>query len=277
MKKIGLIVVMSAFIFAKQSERAFGIKVVTLRKGNISKFVPLYGQVLSKKMGYVFTPMPGKLLRFTKKEGDFFKKDEIIAYVDRNIPGVRTQPLVIKAPFDGIMAITYAHEGDLVSQAKPLALFYSKEKYIEVVTVSSNLSQIKRGMECILGVKGEKGRGIVESVSYGVDPMTKTGKIRIKVIKDNGLILGDIISVSIAIKKMSDVFVVPLESVVEEDGVYYVFSVDGGRAKSIPVRIGIISENRVQISGKGLKEGQKIVTRGALGLYDGAVVRIEEE
>ena len=276
MRKMGLVLVMVTALFAQKDRVAFKVKTVTLEKKSISEYVHAYGKVVTGKMGYVFSPMPGKLIRYTKKQGSFFKKDEVVAYVDRNIPGVKTKPLLIKAPFDGILAITYAHEGDMVAQTKPVALFYTKDMYIEIDATSDIISRIKTGEECILGSKGKRGKGIVESVSFGVDPMAAMGKIKIKVVKGRKLIPGDVVSVSIAVRKADGVFVVPLESVVEREGKYYVFAYEGGKAKKIPIKLGIVSGNMAEIESGELKEGERIVTLGAAGLYDGAPVEVEK-
>ncbi len=276
MRKVGLFFLMATALFAQKDRVAFRVNTVLLKKSSISEYVHAYGRVVTGKMGYVFSPMPGKLMNYTKKQGSFFKKDEPVAYVDRNIPGVKTKPLVIKAPFDGILAITYAHEGDMVAQTRPLALFYSKDKYIEVDATSFMISRVKKGDECIIGAKGEKGRGIVESVSSGVDPMAATGKIKIKVTEGKNLVPGDVISVSIAVKKANNVFVVPLESIVERENAHYIFIVENDKAKKVPVKPGIVSGNMVEIEGRALREGQRVITLGAAGLYDGAPVEVEK-
>ena len=253
------------------------VKTEPLKRQNISAYVHVYGKVMAKHTGYVVSPMPGKLIRYTKKQGSFFKKDEPVAYVDRNIPGIKTNPLVIKAPFDGILAITYSHEGDMVAQTKPIALFYSKDLYIEANVGSSLLKKIKNGAPCIIGAKGEKGKGIVESVSFGVDPMRGMGKIKVNVLKNKGLIPGEVVSLSVSTNSMKNVFVVPLEALVERNGSFFVFVNDSGKAKMIPVNVGIISADKAGVSSSILKEGMEIITVGASGLEDGDKVKTQEK
>ncbi len=260
---------------AEGVKKAFIVKAEPLRKGSISEYVHVYGRVIAKNTGYVISPMPGKLIKYTKKQGSFFKKDEPVAYVDRNIPGVKTKPLVIKAPFDGILAITYAHEGDMVAQTKPIALFYSKDFYIEASVSSALIGKIKEGKSCLIGAEGKKGKGIVESVSFGVDPQMGMGKIRVRVTEKKNLIPGEIVSLSIATKTSSNVFIVPLESVVKREGKTVVFVEENGRAKMIPVKPGIVSGDRIEVYSPDLKEKDMVITLGAFGLSDGDKVEVQ--
>ena len=276
MKRFFILLMMVSVLFAEGGKEAFKVRMVNLKRGNIYEYVHVYGRVVTDKMGYIVTPMPGKLIKFTKKEGSYYRKDEPVAYVDRNIPGVKTKPLVVKAPFDGILAITYAHVGDMVSQAKPLALFYSRNLYVEANVTSDIIKKVKRNSLCILGAKGSKGRGVVESVSYGVDPMGGMGKIRIRVITYRDLIPGEPVSVSISTNASKNTYIVPLSAIVRRSGKTYVFIYENGKAKKIEVHEGIVSGNMVEINGESLREGMSIITRGAAGLYDGAPVKPEK-
>lgn len=270
-----IVLVQSAF--AQNAKEAFRVKTETLKKGNISEYVHIYGKVIAKHTGYVVSPMPGKLIKYTKEQGSFFKKDEPVAYVDRNIPGMKTNPLVIKAPFDGILAITYAHEGDMVGGTNPLALFYSKDFYIEANVSASLITKIKKGSECVIGAKGEKGKGIVESVSFGVDPNMGFGIVKVKVTQNKGLVPGEIVNLSISTKREKDVFVVPLEAVVKRGNKYYIFAYENGSAKMIPVKVGIINADRAEVSSPILRDGMDVITVGAQGLHDGEKVEIKEK
>ncbi len=276
MKRAFVLFIMVGMLFAegKSKKEPFKVEAVRLKKGSVYSYVHVYGKVVTEKMGYVISPMPGKLMKFTKKEGSFFLKDEPVAYVDRNIPGVKTKPLVVKAPFDGILAITYAHEGDMVSQTKPLALFYSKNMYVEVDASSDIIKMVKKNSPCVLGARGEKGKGVVESVSYGVDPMGGMGKIRIKVTSYRGILPGEVVSVSISTGSSENTYVVPLSALVKRNGKEFIFTYENGKAKKVEVNVGIVSGDKVEISGRNLKEGMLVVTRGAAGLYDNAPLEI---
>ncbi len=268
------LIALQGMLFAGNVKEPFKVKAVRLKKGNISEFVHVYGRVITSKMGYVISPMPGKLMKYTKKEGSFFKKDEPVAYVERTIPGVKTKPLVVKAPFDGILAVTYVHEGDMVSQTKPLALFYSKTLYIEADVTQDILKKVRRNAPCILGPRGEKGKGVVESVSYGVDPLTTMGKIRIRVTNYRGILPGEPVGVSISTKISQNTYIVPLSAIVKRDGRTFVFAYENGIAKQIEVKVGVMSGDRVEIKGNGLRENMMVITRGAAGLYNNAPVEL---
>jgi multidrug efflux pump subunit AcrA (membrane-fusion protein) len=67
------------------------------------------------------------------------------------------------------------------------------------------------------------------------------------------------------------VLTVPVDSVVSRGGESFVFTLDGNRAVSTPVKTGAESDKYVEIS-SGLKAGQLVVEKGARFLSDRDVV-----
>jgi membrane fusion protein (multidrug efflux system) len=84
--------------------------------------------------------------------------------------------------------------------------------------------------------------------------------------------LGESVYGEIAVGTRSNAVVVPVEALVPEGEGYRVFVVGAeGRAAAREVTIGGRTEHDVEIL-SGLKGGEKVVTRGAFGLEDGARV-----
>ncbi|MEO6519523.1 MAG: efflux RND transporter periplasmic adaptor subunit, partial [Pseudoxanthomonas sp.] len=71
-----------------------------------------------------------------------------------------------------------------------------------------------------------------------------------------------------------EALLVPVASVVQRDGIAYVFTVEGGKvARRVRVQTGATTDGRVEIV-QGLKAGTRIVEQGAGFLGDGDVVRV---
>ncbi len=273
-KKTLLLVVLGvSFLWAGQKE-AFWVEVAKAKKGNLSEYVYTMGKVVSDKAGYVYSPMPGILLRYTKDMGSFYKKDEAVAYVDRNIPGVKTEPLVIKAPFDGILAVKYANEGDMVAQSMPLCLFYSKSLSVDIDASSTLLNKIKKGTKCVIGKDLNLGEGYVSDISYGVDLRQGLGKIKVKLTKYKDLLPGEMVYVGIATSEFKNVVTVPLEAVVNRNGKSFVYLYDNGKAKEVEIEVLGKSGDKAAIKGQ-VKDNDTVITKGGMGLYDGAPVKIK--
>jgi len=78
--------------------------------------------------------------------------------------------------------------------------------------------------------------------------------------------------VVVASKKAATV--VPLEALVEKDGNNFVFKVVDGKAQLTEVKIGLVTEDRVEIV-KGVVSGDTVVIKGVEKLKDGQGVKVE--
>jgi HlyD family secretion protein len=78
----------------------------------------------------------------------------------------------------------------------------------------------------------------------------------------------------IVINTVPGAVLVPTRAVVTMDGTTSVFTVDGTKAKRVPVKVGLTKGDRVQVT--GLAPGSKLVVKGQEGLSDGSVIKVEE-
>jgi cobalt-zinc-cadmium efflux system membrane fusion protein len=119
------------------------------------------------------------------------------------------------------------------------------------------------------------GTGNVASVGAAVDTGSRAVQIRVNVTSPTrALRLGESVYGEIAVETRPNAVVIPVEALVPGDGPgsYKVFVVDKtGTAHARDVKIGGRTETKVEIL-EGLKGGETIVTQGAYGLADSAMV-----
>jgi multidrug efflux pump subunit AcrA (membrane-fusion protein) len=77
--------------------------------------------------------------------------------------------------------------------------------------------------------------------------------------------------VTIATKKATTV--VPVEAIVDKKGKKYVYTVVDGKARLVPVELGLTTENSVEII-EGVEVGDKVVIKGVEKVKDGQAVKI---
>ncbi|MEW6619371.1 MAG: efflux RND transporter periplasmic adaptor subunit [bacterium] len=78
--------------------------------------------------------------------------------------------------------------------------------------------------------------------------------------------------IEITIDKMKDVLVIPQNALINKDGRYFVYTVEGSSARMKKVEIGVSNEVEVVIK-KGLQEGEKIITSNKEKISAGVKVR----
>jgi RND family efflux transporter MFP subunit len=114
----------------------------------------------------------------------------------------------------------------------------------------------------------------VSRVSQSVDPVNGLFRVELQAANPRARLKpGTVVEASVRVDRREDVLAVPAEAVVERSGRQVVFLVRGGRARLLPVTLGIDDGERVEARG-GIQAGDTLVVRGQHRLSDGARVRI---
>ncbi|MEO0266116.1 MAG: efflux RND transporter periplasmic adaptor subunit [candidate division WOR-3 bacterium] len=275
-KRVSTLIFLLFGILSAQNDskaRSFLVKVDKVSKGTIEEFVYTYGRVTGMEEAPVIPPMPGRVVSILKREGEKVSREEVIALLDREIPGVKTEYLQVKSPIDGILTIINGRIGQYTLQTQPFAYVVSEEQIVEVSLGSEDLVKVREGAKAYISVGGKIVNGRVISKSVALDPLSLTGKVRIK-INDGSLPYGFIAQVKIVVREKNNVLIVPESALVEKGNKFVVYVVKGEIVREIPVEVGIVSENKAEVRGE-LNPGDLVVTVGAQGLYDGAKVSLE--
>ena len=117
--------------------------------------------------------------------------------------------------------------------------------------------------------------GTVTRINPSVEPVARTFEVEIRVPNPEGeLKPGGFAKAAIFTRLDNEAPTVPLEALVSFAGVTKVFLVENGRAKEVPVTLGLQSTKWVEIAAPALAPGSQVVTSGQAALADGVVVSI---
>jgi len=276
MKKVlSLLILFSVLNAQEKGVRKFLVGASLVKKGYVAEYVYSVGRVTSDKEAFVYPAMPGKLIKYLVKEGERVRKDQVIALLDRDIPGVKTEPLKVKSPIDGIIAIEYGKVGQMMIQSSPVALVIGDKKWIEFGVSSKDFERVKVGQDAFVETERGLFKGKVVRKSHAIDPMSGVAKLDVEVYNGD-LILGSWVNVKVAVNKKQNALYVPLEAIVERGDNTLVFKYSKGVAEAVKVKTGIQGEGIIEIEGE-LEPGDTVITLGAEGLYNGAEVEIKGE
>jgi len=276
MKKfIAILIFFSVLGAQEKMEKKFLVNASTIKKGYIAEYVYSYGRITSDKEALVYPTMPGKLIKYLVREGERVKKDQVIALLDRDIPGVKTEPLKVKSPIDGIVTVEYGKIGQMMVQSMPVAMIVGDKRWVEFGVSAEDFRKIKVGQRAFVKEGENRYQGRVVKRSFGIDPMTGTGKVYIEVPKAN-LLPGATVEVEVAVRENKNALYIPVDALVEREGKVYVFKYKEGKAHMVEVETGIEGKGLVEVKGN-LVPGDTVITLGAEGLYEGADVEIKGE
>ncbi len=244
------------------------VEATVITPSYIEKRLRLVGTIKGENEVLVFPDMGGRLLKLNVRDGQYVRKGQVVALVDRSAPGVDIKPLTVISPASGYVQVLVRDIGTAVSKDKPIMKIVDKRRLKVVVGVPEPFAG---GVGKGTPVYVEGIRTSVSSVSPALDPRTRTLVIE-AMLKDGRFIPGQSASVDVVVERKDSTVVVPVGALV--GGVKKgVFVVKGNKVKYVPVRLGITTSKRVEIT-SGLSFGDTVVVFGAASLKDGQRVRV---
>jgi multidrug efflux pump subunit AcrA (membrane-fusion protein) len=175
----------------------------------------------------------------------------------------------ITAPYDGIVTRRRVHTGHFVQpsnsgttsrSAEPLFTFIRTDRMRIVILVpESDADLVKDGADAIVRIQSLRDREIpcrITRNSGALDVESRT--LRVEIFLDNPLenpkeelLAGMYVSVNI-IADLPNAMTLPLEAIVTEGTKNYCFVVEDGKARKMPVKVGVDNERVVQLLSKQL-------------------------
>jgi RND family efflux transporter MFP subunit len=117
--------------------------------------------------------------------------------------------------------------------------------------------------------------GTVARINPSVDPGTRTFAVDIQVPNPKGQLKpGSFAKTAILTRVDPEAAMVPLEAVVQFAGITKIFLVESGRAKEVPVTLGVESTTWYEIATPALPRDSQVITSGQAALADGTRVAV---
>ncbi len=257
----------------------FLVKTEKAQIKNIEDYLILVGSVKAMDEAVLFPRVSGKLLKNLLTEGDPVTKDQPVALIERDEPGVVYEPAPVPSTLTGVIGRVYQDSGANVTPATPIALVVTQGQVRVVVDVPERyMGKVFMGQAAYIKVDAFPDtlfRGKVYRVSPVVD--TKTRSAAIELLADNSggqLKSGMFSEIRLVVGAKSGAVAVPSSAMISENNKSFVFVPVNGVAVRREVRPGISNDTVTQIS-SGLKSGDELITFGLYGLKDGSKIKVE--
>lgn len=186
----------------------------------------------------------------------------------------------VKSPIRGIISGKTAVKGEYTSPQLPAYTVVNMEKVnvqVKVSEVLINLLSVGQEVDVLIKtVNDEPIKGIIKTISPAAD-QTSTYPITIEINNADGNIKpGMFAEVHFTKDYRADTIVMPRNTVMEDETGSYVYIAEGEKVKKVYITTGIDNGEQIEII-EGLKEGDKIITKGQSFLTDGAYINVVEE
>lgn len=258
----------------------FLVKTSKARIKDIEDYLILVGSVKAMDEAVLYPRVSGKLLRNLLTEGDQVKKDQAVALVERDEPGVVYEPAPVPSTLNGVIGRVYQDSGASVTPATPIALVVSQGSVRVVVDVPERyVGKVFMGQQAYIKVDAFPDTLFLGKV-YRVSPVvdTRTRSAVVELLADNALgrlKSGMFSEIRLVVGAKRGAIAAPSAAVLNENGKTYIFVPVNGTASRREVKTGIGNEDFIQIS-SGLKAGEELITFGLYGLKDGSKIKVQE-
>ncbi len=183
--------------------------------------------------------------------------------------------------FGGSVIRRYVDLGERVAAGQPLFEVAEIDPVeIEIGVSDKRFSEVKLNQPATVTVDGYPDiqfAGKAKRIQPAIDPMTRTFKVTVGVDNPEGLLKpGMFARTEIEVGEHPDALVIPKSAILEEEGKYFAVAVRDNRAQRVEIVPGFRDLDRVEVL-SGLLEGDQVVTEGAYGLAQNAMVQVSGE
>jgi multidrug efflux pump subunit AcrA (membrane-fusion protein) len=261
------------------------VEIQVVKTSPLTETLNLTGDVHGIEEIDVYPKASGKLVEVKVEEGERVKVDQILAIVDRDVEGVKFQPLEITSPVQGIVGRVYMDKGARVSppdpgpsMGTPILRVVDMDKVKVVVNViEKDFAKIKLNQKANISVEtypDETFSGKITLISPTINPTTRTASVEITISnQDHRLKPGMFAQVDVIIRQKNDAILIPAYAVIEQSEMRKVLTVMDGKAKSELIQLGADQGEQVEIT-SGLREGDTLIVAGHHQVTSGDPVRI---
>ncbi len=267
----------------KVQEAVVPVVVMEVKNGVIEDIIDLTGYIDPVETVNVISKIPGKFVRKAVEEGAYVGRDQVIAYVNRDEPGVQFESFPVKSPFDGVVAKFNFDVGSMVSPQFPLAVVVKiNTVVIKTSVVEKDFAKVKMGQLAKVYTDAYSDRffeGRVSRIAPTLDASSHTAEVEISIPNQERLLKpGMFVHIELVADTHTGVPVVPKTVVSKRMGkdMIFVFDPAGGRVAMREAKLGFYDLNNYEILG-GVKVGELVVAEDQAILQDGVKAAIAKK
>lgn len=265
----------------KVEKDRFIVKTEKASLRTIEDTISIVGSIKAFDEAVLYPRVNGKLLKNVLFEGDRVSKNQTVALIERDEPGVVYEAAPVPSTLNGVIGRVYQDTGANVTTQTPIALVVSQAKVRVVVEVPERyVGKIRMNQPARIKVDAYPDTTFTGKI-YRISPVvdTKTRSSVVEVLADNAshkLKSGMFAEVKLIAGAKTNVVTIPTSAIVTENKQAYVFKPAEDKAARVAISTGLTNDDYAQITG-GLKNGEEVIVSGLYGLKDGSKISVDNE
>jgi multidrug efflux system membrane fusion protein len=186
----------------------------------------------------------------------------------------------VRSPIEGLLNAKLVSKGEFVRPETIVATILNiSPLHVRFTVPELEASRLRHGQMLSFAVRSAPGRAFAARLfwlSQKADPITRSVECKAEVQgRDEALRAGTFAQVTLITGRHKGL-AVPERAVLPTERGFVLFVLDGTKARSVLVRLGLRLDGLVEIA-EGLKEGDRVVVDGALTLRDGLEVEVVDD
>lgn len=249
--------------------------------GQIRESLTLNGSVKAVKEVNIFSTVTGKIKEIMVREGERVRKDQALAFVERDQAGLKFADAPIESTINGLIKQISTEMGASVTPAASLFSVVDMDSVEVIVNIpEKQIPRIHTGQKAevrLIAYPTQVFYGTIYKMSPVVDPLSRTREARILVANPGHILKpGMFGSIEIIIQTRDQALIIPYSAVIDREERQVVFIVEDGKAKEVQPAIDIIESEFLSVAA-GIKEGDLVIVVGQHNLSHGDQITIVEE
>jgi len=215
------------------------------------------------------------------QQQDVRQKSAALNTAQANVQLLETQigQTALSAPYDGVITQRLLDPGAFASPNQPiLRISQIDTVYVNANVPDDNLAFVRRGTRVAFTTPSLPGRTFTGAIfDVNATPTTGTLSYRARIREPNAddqLRGGMLVTVNVRKEFHKGAIVVPRTAVFTTDNGSSVYTVADGKAKAVPVTVGLQTDTLAEVRGPGIEPGTVVITTRPDALQDGSVVAI---
>lgn len=273
------------------------IKAVPVTRMDMVDTVSIYGEVKLRMEALLASQFDGRLTEFSLLLGDRVKKDEQIGLIIspqreallhvmnqsddpvRSLLEEQNKVIPLISPIDGVVLEVRHHSGDVLQKGEPIVHIGDLRKLDIYGDLPLRNLPVVRNLKSIDVVFLDYPHAPlslpIEAIGSSVYTAKQTVSVRLGLDnRKRDIRPGMQVQLRFPGERHPSTLVIPRTALLEEEGIYSAFVVEGNTVEKRHLLLGILDNDRVEVC-SGLKESERVVSEKAYSLTDGMEVIVE--
>lgn len=259
------------------SEKIIPVKLVPCQIKEITAKITASGNLQAESEITIYSKVAGKIQKNLVKLNSRVKTGDVVTIVDRDEVGYEYKEYEVKSNAKGVVSKLHQNSGAAVTPSTPIMSLVDIDNIKAVAAVDElKIRFVKIGDAANVTLQAypnEVFKARVSNISPVCNQVNRTIEVEVLMKNPNHKLKPGMYASVEFREGVKKAIVVPISAIVEKYGKKYVFTDEGGFAKSILITTGSVNGDEIEIL-SGLKGTEKVISVGADKLNDNDKVTI---